>query len=105
MPRPFYLGLNMPGTVSAGAYTAGVIDFLIEAMDAWYAERDRQTQQFGSDYEKWTIPPHQLELSVMAGASGGGITAALTAAALNGEFAHVHNQRASDNASTNALFQ
>ncbi|MBV8831171.1 MAG: patatin-like phospholipase family protein, partial [Acidobacteriaceae bacterium] len=105
MARPFYLGLNMPGTVSAGAYTAGVIDFLIEAMDAWYAERGRQTQQFGSDYDKWTIPAHELELSVMAGASGGGITAALTAAALNGEFGHVRKQKASENSSTNSLFQ
>ena len=50
MPQPFYLGLNMSGTVSAGAYTAGVIDFLVEAMDAWYAERGRQIQQFGGDF-------------------------------------------------------
>ena len=76
MAQPFYLGLNMSGTVSAGAYTAGVIDFLVEAMDAWCAERERQKQRFGDNYNAWTIPPHEVELAVMAGASGGGITAA-----------------------------
>lgn len=105
MAQPFYLGLNMAGTVSAGAYTAGVIDFLVEAMDAWYTERKHQVQQFGTSYDLWTIPPHELELDVMAGASGGGITAALAAAALNQEFAHVRNQHASANSAVNILFQ
>lgn len=103
--QPFYLGLNMSGTVSAGAYTAGVIDFLVEAMDAWYAERARQLQQFGTDYERWTIPPHELELAVMAGASGGGITAALTAAALSQSFDHVRKQSPQPNEPLNTLFQ
>jgi hypothetical protein len=35
----FELGLVLGGTVSAGAYTAGVLDFLIEALDCWDAER------------------------------------------------------------------
>ena len=56
-------------TVSAGAYSAGVMDFLIEAMDAWCAERSRQIEQFGDRYDQWTIPPHELQLAVMAGAS------------------------------------
>ena len=103
--QPFYLGLNMSGTVSAGAYTAGVIDFLIEAMDAWYAERARQIQQFGTDYERWTIPPHELELAAMAGASGGGITAALTAAALTQRFDHVTKQSPQPGERVNTLFQ
>ncbi len=105
MAQPFYLGLNMSGTVSAGAYTAGVIDFLVEAIDAWYAERARQMEQFGTDYEHWTIPPHEIELAVMAGASGGGITAALTAAALSQNFYHVHQQSPAPGAHTNTLFQ
>ncbi len=33
--RPFYIGLNMTGAVSAGAYTAGVVDFLIDALDSF----------------------------------------------------------------------
>lgn len=105
MPQPFYMGLNMTGTVSAGAYTAGVVDFLIEAMDAWYAERERQAQQFGSDYERWTIPPHEVQLAAMSGASGGGITAALAASALTQAFSPVRRQRAADNPASNVLFK
>ena len=37
---PFRIALNMAGAVSAGAYTAGVLDFLIDALDAWYAEKE-----------------------------------------------------------------
>ena len=29
----------MAGAISAGAYTAGVLDFLMEAMDEWYAAK------------------------------------------------------------------
>jgi hypothetical protein len=105
MAQPFYLGLNMSGTVSAGAYTGGVIDFLIEAMDAWYAERERQTQQFGANYDQWTIPPHELQLAAMAGASGGGITTALSAAALTQKFAHIHDQTPGPGAALNTLFR
>ena len=35
----FYVGLCMAGAVSGGAYTAGVLDYLIEALEeAWIAE-------------------------------------------------------------------
>jgi hypothetical protein len=104
-PRPFYLGLNMAGTVSAGAYTAGVIDFLIEAMDAWYEERQRQLQQFGTHYDQWTISPHEVQLAVMTGASGGGITAALSAAALSQPFDPVHDQTPAPGSKLNNLFR
>lgn len=103
--QPFYLGLNMSGTVSAGAYTAGVIDFLVDAMDAWYAERARQIARFGTNYEQWTIPPHELELAVMTGASGGGITAALAAAALGQNFDHVRKESPQPGEQVNTLFQ
>jgi hypothetical protein len=33
----FEIGLVMAGAVSAGAYTAGVVDFLIQALDQWHA--------------------------------------------------------------------
>src|SRR4051812_2335307 len=36
---PFDIGLVMAGAVSAGAYTAGAIDFLLQALDTWYAEK------------------------------------------------------------------
>ena len=31
----FRLGLVLNGTVAAGAWTAGVLDFLVEALDLW----------------------------------------------------------------------
>ncbi|MGF1629455.1 MAG: hypothetical protein ACFCUT_08295 [Kiloniellaceae bacterium] len=69
--RPvFELGLVMAGAISAGAYTAGVVDFLIEALDAYYAERDRPD---------WDGPRHDVRIPVMAGASAGGITSAIAA--------------------------
>lgn len=71
-PPPFELGVVLAGAVSAGAYTSGVMDFLIEALQGWEearAEGDR-------------VPPHSVKLRVVAGASAGGMTAAITAAAL-----------------------
>ena len=36
----FEIALVLGGTVSSGAYTAGVLDFLVEALDAWVKLRD-----------------------------------------------------------------
>ena len=33
--KTYEIGLTLGGTVSAGAYTAGVLDYLLEALDAW----------------------------------------------------------------------
>ena len=39
--RPVYeVGFVLAGAVSAGCYSAGVMDFLIEALDGYYAARD-----------------------------------------------------------------
>jgi predicted patatin/cPLA2 family phospholipase len=35
----FHLGVIMAGAVSAGAYTAGVLDFLMEVLEQWYAAK------------------------------------------------------------------
>jgi len=72
--KEFHLGLAMSGAVSAGAYTAGVFDFLIEALDAWEKALAESTD--GS------VPDHRVGLKVMAGASAGAITAAIGALAL-----------------------
>ena len=66
----FQLGLVMAGAISAGAYTAGVMDFLIEALDAYYSERDRPD---------WDGPRHDVKVPVLAGASAGGMTSAISA--------------------------
>ena len=72
--KPFEVGLVMAGAVSAGAYTAGVIDFLLEALKSWQEARDNKDPD---------VPQHDLKLQVMTGASAGGMTTALTAVILN----------------------
>lgn len=57
----------MSGTVSAGAYTAGVLNVLLRAISAWNLMPN---------------VPHSVRISVLSGASGGAITAALVATAL-----------------------
>jgi hypothetical protein len=69
------IGLVMAGAVSAGAYTAGVIDFLVQALDEW--ERARSTDAAGT-------PAHRVTISVLSGASAGGMTAAMLAGILAG---------------------
>ena len=105
MPRPFYIGLNMAGAISAGAYTAGVFDFLIDALDTWYAARAMQQQQFGDDYDRWEIPAHDVRLVVMSGASAGGMTAALAAAALCEPFQSVREVPPGAAPAANRLYQ
>jgi len=69
--KEFQIGLAISGAVSAGAYAAGVLDFLIEALDEW--EKGRTDA---------TVPNHRIGLKVMSGASAGAITAAIGAVAL-----------------------
>lgn len=82
--KTFELALVLGGTVSAGAYTAGALDFLIEALDCWEAARA------GGDP---LAPQHRVVLRVVAGASGGGVNAAIAARALNYDFPHVAQSR------------
>jgi hypothetical protein len=36
VPPTFEVGLALAGAASAGAYSAGVLEFLIEALDTWH---------------------------------------------------------------------
>ncbi len=92
MPAPFRIALNMTGSVSAGAFTAGVVDFLIDALDSWYLLKN--------DPAAHTLR-HAVEISVMAGASGGGMTSAITAASLFQSFSPVRNIPETDKPVTN----
>lgn len=74
----FQVGLAMSGAISAGAYTAGVFDFLIQALDEW--ERARANGSAG--VEPGSAPSHFVGIKVMSGASSGAITAAIGAIAL-----------------------
>jgi hypothetical protein len=69
--RGFQIGLVMAGAASAGAYTAGVVDFLIQALDQWHE---------GKRGDDPRCPRHDVSLKVMAGASAGGMSAAIAAA-------------------------
>ena len=76
-PNTFELALVLGGTVSAGAYTAGALDFLIEALDEWTA------RQVAGDA---AAPKHKVVLRVITGTSGGGVNAAIAARVLNYDF-------------------
>lgn len=75
--KTFKIGLCMAGAVSAGAYTAGVIDYLMEALDDW--EKRKASAEAN-------VPTHQVEIPVIGGASAGGITVILLASQLQRAF-------------------
>ncbi len=101
---PFRIALNMAGAVSAGAYTAGVLDFLIQALDAWHDEKSR-LQQSGVDPSHWTVPSHDVVLDVLTGASAGGMCAAISSVALQEEFDHVTQTDPDPDMPVNRLYQ
>jgi hypothetical protein len=76
----FEFALVLGGTVSAGAYTAGAVDFLIDALDCWTGLRDKGDA---------AAPRHKALLKVITGSSGGGVNAAIAARALAYDFPHV----------------
>ena len=79
--KEFQIGLAISGAVSAGAYAAGVFDFLTEALDEWEKSRTDAT-----------VPNHRIGLKVMSGASAGAITAAIGAVALAEERGQLNAQ-------------
>ncbi|MBC7905675.1 MAG: patatin-like phospholipase family protein [Rhodospirillaceae bacterium] len=84
----FELALVMGGTVSAGAYTAGVVDFLFQALDAWAADPEG--------------PNHRTVLKVVSGSSGGAVCGALTSVLTGYQFPHTFDTASS--ATGNPLF-
>src|ERR1700730_186784 len=76
----FQIGLALSGAVSAGAYTAGVFDFLIQALDEWENARTGKYLEKGDD--QVTSPNHFVGIKAMSGASAGAIAAAIGAVAL-----------------------
>lgn len=68
--KVFEIGLTMAGAISAGAYAAGIMDFLFEALDEYAAARKSPD---------WDGPRHDVRVPVMTGASAGGMTSAISA--------------------------
>ena len=57
-PQSFELGLVLGGTVSVGAFTAGALDFLLQALEAWEAS---------------AASLHRVIVKTAAGSSGGAV--------------------------------
>lgn len=88
--EPFFeIGLCMAGAVSAGAYTAGVMDYLIETLDKWEQARTNNDA---------SVPTHKVRISILSGASAGGMTAIITAAALQNKLPAVNTAYRNDEA-------
>lgn len=79
----FRIGISMAGAISAGAYTAGVMDYLFEALESW---------QKAKDLGLTGVPQHNVVVEVLSGASAGGMTAVITSAALQRNFPHINQQ-------------
>lgn len=94
MAKKIRIGLCMAGAVSAGAYTAGVIDYFCEALDRL------------SELRKTNPEIPEVVIDVLSGTSAGGMTALITAAALHREMPHVDhtNFRQTEIAARNPLF-
>jgi predicted acylesterase/phospholipase RssA len=74
--QTFEIGLVLAGAVSAGAYTSGVIDFLLEALEQWEAAKRRGDPD---------VPPHNVRIKVITGTSAGAITAAVLTSSLRAD--------------------
>ena len=79
----FRIGISMAGAVSAGAYTAGVMDYLLEALENWQKAKDLGLPG---------TPKHNVLIEVLTGASAGGMTAVITAAAIQKDIPHIHQK-------------
>jgi hypothetical protein len=91
-PGTFELGLALAGAVSGGAYAAGVLDFLYEALERWYAARERNE----------AVPRHDVLLRVMSGASAGSVNGLLSSLAL--PYAFTHASASTPNPSANPFY-
>ena len=90
----FSIGLTMAGAVSAGAYTAGVMDYLIETLANWEEARKNGEKDVPSDYK--------VKIEIMSGASAGGITAALAAMSMRQNHTPANNEN--KNGQNNLLY-
>ncbi|MCB0559863.1 MAG: patatin-like phospholipase family protein [Lewinellaceae bacterium] len=94
--KVFRIGIAMAGAVSAGAYTAGVIDYLLESLSRWEKKKENNKSieekiKLETDPEKvkelekqydHSIPMHDVIIDVIGGSSAGGMTAAITTLSL-----------------------
>jgi len=89
----FKLAINMAGAVSAGAYTAGVLDFLMEAIEEWQKAKDAFRSHLanpapGSIFSS-PVPLHEVSIDAFSGASAGGMCAAIASVMVQSNFQHI----------------
>ncbi|MUU77042.1 patatin-like phospholipase family protein [Winogradskyella endarachnes] len=75
--QTFHLGLSLAGAVSAGAYTAGFVDYLLEALTAWERAKTEQADNPNSH-----IPNHSVIIDAIGGASAGGMVGMIATLAM-----------------------
>ena len=102
--QPFEIGLTLTGTISAGSYTAGVIDFLLEALDEWEKEKEKNKGLYGNNFSKWETPFHDVIIEGLSGASGGGVTCGLFMNTIGKNFTHVRTPIAANAIADNDFY-
>jgi hypothetical protein len=91
-PNEFKIAVNMAGAISAGAYTAGVLDFLMEALEQWQAAKDAYSKGVAGAPP---VPLHDVSIEAFSGASAGGMCAAIASVMVQGSFQHIPSPVAS----------
>ncbi len=81
-PNEFQLGLVLAGGGTRGAYTAGVLDYLLEVLAQWEkAKRDKSAK----------LPPWSIRIRNIVSSSAGALSAVLLAASLTGHHEPIPN--------------
>src|SRR5215472_2728179 len=102
----FKIGINMAGAISAGAYTAGVLDFLMEALEEWQKAKDALrgfiANPAGNPPE--LVPLHDVSVEIFTGASAGGMCAAISSVMVQQDFEHIRTEQDAQKTGTNNVF-
>jgi len=88
----FKISIAMAGAVSAGAFTGGVMDYLLETLELWEKAK-QQNRILGTSHPEYdfSVPMHDVELDVISGASAGGISGSLAMLSMvDGQYRHVN---------------
>lgn len=74
----------MAGAVTAGSYTAGVLDYLLETLERWQIQKDanKTAKEKGEELPYPDTPMYDVIIDVITGASAGGMCAAVATAML-----------------------
>jgi hypothetical protein len=103
----FKIAINMAGAVSAGAYTAGVLDFLMEALEEWEKNKVLFRSYLANSSPTGSVPDpvplHSISIEAFSGASSGGMCAAVAAVMIQRSFDHVRDKNATG--TNNTLYE